>query len=101
MKQSIRPYDLVGRWGGEEFMMVLPETTLEQAADIAERVRNQVQATPIALPGGKSLAITASLGVSQSTPGMVEPLDRLLNKADEALYRAKHSGRNQVCLQGE
>lgn len=95
---TIRPYDRAGRWGGEEFMLVLPETTLEQAALVAERVRERVAASPVVLADGERLYLQVSLGVSETEAETLVPLNTLLDQADEALYRAKNAGRNQVRL---
>lgn len=93
---TIRPYDRAGRWGGEEFMLVLPETTLQQAALVAERVRERVAASPLTLADGEQLQLQVSLGVSETEAENLVPLTTLLDRADEALYRAKNAGRNQV-----
>ncbi|MFQ5342309.1 MAG: diguanylate cyclase [Anaerolineae bacterium] len=92
-----RPYDWAGRWGGEEFLLVLPGATLAEASDIAERVRAAVAAAALPLPDGRRLHVQVSLGVTSMAPTEPQPLDTLLQQADEALYRAKRQGRNQVC----
>ncbi len=94
MKATLRETDLVGRIGGEEFVAILPETTLEGATDTSERVRKAIEAQPIATDEGP-VAYTASIGVTEfreSDPSLEEALKR----ADEALYKAKSSGRNRV-----
>ncbi len=96
--RSKRSYDWVGRWGGEEFLLILPETTLSDAAVVAQRVLTSIAATPLHLPSGEMLDIRASLGVSSTVASMPSSVDALLQQADEALYRAKQAGRNQVCL---
>ena len=93
---TIRPYDKAGRWGGEEFMLVLPETNLDQAFSVAERVRERVASSPVILPSGEPLYLHVSLGVSETEAESLVPLDTLFNQADEALYVAKRGGRNQV-----
>jgi two-component system, cell cycle response regulator len=93
----VRPYDTVGRYGGEEFLIVAPETNAETALRIAERIRRAVESRVIV---GQECAIrvTASFGVAASTdPVPVRP-QTLLNLADEALYRAKSNGRNRCEL---
>ncbi|MFQ5595053.1 MAG: diguanylate cyclase [Anaerolineae bacterium] len=92
-----RPYDWAGRWGGEEFLLVLPGATLAEASDIAERVRAAVAAAALPLPDGRRLHVQVSLGVTSMAPTEPQPLDTLLQQADEALYCAKRQGRNQVC----
>jgi two-component system chemotaxis response regulator CheY len=97
---NIRGYDAVGRWGGEEFLVVLPGDSLIDAAIVAERIRVSVTEITLELAGGKRLPLTASLGIA-SWPGTASQpltLDQLIHQADEALYRAKSEGRNRVCL---
>ncbi len=96
--QKKRPYDWAGRWGGEEFLLVLPKANLEEAARVAERIRLSLENTPLVLADGREVSLRLSLGVS-STPGQPEggpTVNQLLQQADEALYAAKMSGRNQV-----
>jgi diguanylate cyclase (GGDEF)-like protein len=97
MMASARQYDEVGRYGGEEFALLLPGTTLESAALVAERIRAKIEATEVEVDG-KTIRMTASFGVAcYPAPGM-ETLNDLLKAADVALYQAKESGRNRVCL---
>ncbi len=91
-----RSYDQVGRWGGAEFLVLLPQTTLADGAGVAERLRASIAATPLKLPTGQVIRFGASFGVASAT-APVPPLDILLNQADQALYRAKALGRNLVC----
>ena len=96
--QTVRPYDWVGRWGGEEFLVVLSNTALEGAMSIAERLRTQFSAHALHLAEGKALPLTVSIGVACTDlypAGDVDPA-WLFQRADEALYAAKHAGRNQV-----
>ena len=91
----LRPYDTAVRFGGEEFMMVLPETDLAEGITIAERLR--AAAEKIRVPASQgNIAITVSLGVSHYPSSSVDSIDRLIEMADSALYRAKAEGRNQV-----
>jgi diguanylate cyclase (GGDEF)-like protein len=92
---AIREYDHVGRYGGEEFLVVLPNCTVEAALEVAERVR-QVCAEPIVI-ATTQLRITVSIGLSQWHS---EELLDLLRHADVALYRAKQNGRNRVEVEG-
>lgn len=98
---SKRPYDWAGRWGGEEFMIVLPQTAIGEARIVAERVREQMAAAEFRLPNNDLLPIRVSLGVTSTSinsPDLRPMLDFLLHQADEALYRAKRGGRNRVCV---
>ena len=93
-----RTYDLAGRWGGEEFLLLLPEADLESAGAVAERVRARMAATPLTLPDGSHLSLTVSAGVASTAPAVPATLTILLQQADEALYSAKRQGRNRVCV---
>lgn len=91
LQACCRPYDTPARWGGEEFIILLPDTDEEEAARFAERVRLTLReglAPIIAFP------VTISIGVAQYRPG--ESLETLIQRADRALYLAKQNGRNQV-----
>jgi diguanylate cyclase (GGDEF)-like protein len=90
---AIRPYDAVGRYGGEEFLVVLPACDRSAAFGVAERLRQAVAAAPIALPAARP-AVTSSFGVAVSAPGV--SMEALLQLADEALYAAKRGGRDRV-----
>jgi diguanylate cyclase (GGDEF)-like protein len=99
LQKSKRDYDYTGRWGGEEFLVVLPGTSLSQAAMVAERIRTSIQAVRLDLGVPGTVELRASLGVTCAPP--VSPpvgLDDLLRQADAALYRAKREGRNRVRL---
>lgn len=95
LQAQLRMEDLAVRTGGEEFLLVLPETDLEAAQHLAERLRLTVASTPLVV-SERALPLTISLGVAQARSG--ESLDALLERADAALYRAKHEGRNCVRL---
>ncbi len=93
---SIRGGDLAGRYGGEEFCLVLPDTNLDGAMIVAERIRVSVEQKPFQGPQG-SFHVTASFGVANITgPGCANSAEALIKKADEALYKAKADGRNRV-----
>lgn len=92
--EHVRETDILGRYGGEEFVIVLPETELERAVEIARRLRRQIERTPIGTKVG-ALNITVSLGVTEITPHITD-LAALIDRADTALYRAKRAGRNCV-----
>ncbi|HEX8675460.1 MAG TPA: sensor domain-containing diguanylate cyclase [Longimicrobium sp.] len=96
LRAGVRDVDLPARLGGEEFVVLMPETSLKQAGDAAERIRRSIEARPLIF-GGQPLRITASVGVAacpECTPAAAD----LLKLADEALYRAKAGGRNRVML---
>lgn len=97
LKSISRKVDLIARYGGEEFCVILPHTTQEGAVNYAEKVRKQIQDFnfPIA---GKSLKITVSLGVVTFPNLKVEKIEELIEAADRALYEAKNTGRNKVCV---
>lgn len=92
----LRNNDILGRLGGEEFAILLPETAMEQALETAERLRHAVADSGVQTRDGKGLHLTVSLGVAslESQDGNV---DAILKRADEALYAAKNAGRNRVC----
>jgi diguanylate cyclase (GGDEF)-like protein len=89
----LRTQDICSRWGGEEFLLLLPGTSLSDAAQVAERLRAAIAARNVNC-GGQELAVTASLGVSEYRED--ESLEGCLRRADENLYRAKKAGRNRV-----
>lgn len=93
MQQSSRSIDLPARYGGEEFCLLLPNTDLEMAEQIAERLRKLINEIKIEGPD----SISASIGVA-SFPVHATEADELFKQADEALYQAKQSGRNRVCI---
>ncbi|MFB2552284.1 PleD family two-component system response regulator [Ensifer soli] len=96
VRSAVRGADLACRFGGEEFVVVMPDTTAEVAAVVAERLRLSVETKPFALPGdAPSLSITASLGIASFNLAEDTP-EAVLKRADTALYQAKRNGRNQV-----
>jgi diguanylate cyclase (GGDEF)-like protein len=95
LTKNVRPTDLVARFGGEEFVIIFPETTLELARVAAERVREAIAAEQLTTKDGRELSsVTISMGVSKLEPDQDVP--GLLKVADLALYRAKRAGRNRV-----
>lgn len=99
MAGCVRPYDIVGRYGGEEFLVVLPACDSLCMKKLAERLRQAIGSQPIATPSG-DVTITASLGVAVSSPPNSIAPDALLHDADQALYRAKNLGRNRAEFAG-
>jgi diguanylate cyclase (GGDEF)-like protein len=97
IKSCIRPYDTLGRYGGEEFLIVLPAADALGAMCVAERIRDAVGAAPMATNAGE-ITITVSLGVAVSLGTNSFDAETLLQLADAALYRAKALGRNRVEL---
>ncbi|MBB4862395.1 diguanylate cyclase (GGDEF)-like protein [Pseudomonas nitritireducens] len=95
LSHSLREVDLLGRLGGEEFAAILPETDLQQARQVAERVRNSVQALSFTSEDGSRVRLTLSIGVAARRDGELR-LEDLLARADRALYRAKAGGRNRT-----
>ncbi|MEO6065707.1 MAG: GGDEF domain-containing protein [Lysobacterales bacterium] len=94
LKQSVRAVDFVARYGGEEFVVVLVETPLGEALEIAERIRAAVE-VPGFNVGSATISITVSLGLTHSRESDDDP-EKMLFRADDALYGAKRAGRNQV-----
>lgn len=94
LKSQLRRSDLLGRIGGEEFSVFLPDTDLDGARQVAENLRRAVQACQLEVDG-RQLSITASIGVAVRTSG-TQTLQALQQQADEAMYEAKKAGRNRV-----
>ncbi len=94
---NVRAIDMPCRLGGEEFVVLMPETEADDAAHIAERVRSQVAGSPFVLADGRKLDVTVSVGVATSR-GVGDSPEALLKRADEGVYEAKSSGRNRVVV---
>jgi diguanylate cyclase (GGDEF)-like protein len=92
IQQSLRNSDSLARWGGEEFVVLCPNTSLETVSLLAERLRERVSQTPMPHQG---ITLTASLGAAEAGP--TETWAQLFGRLDQALYRAKEEGRNRVC----
>lgn len=92
----LREYDILGRLGGEEFVVVLPGATADESRVVAERVRRHLARMPIEAPDG-TFRLTASIGIA-GLDGATDTLERAIHRADLALYRAKHMGRNRVAV---
>jgi diguanylate cyclase (GGDEF)-like protein len=97
VRMLLRPYDAIGRYGGEEFLMVLPGCTSSDAWRLAERLRIGISQEPVKIPEG-SIEVTSSLGVAASDTISSADATDLIRAADTALYRAKTTGRNRVEL---
>lgn len=95
-RQCLREVDVIGRLGGEEFGVLLPETEGLKAVEAAERLRESIANAPVALPEGGSVNYTVSIGVT-TLDGQKADLEALFGQADRALYAAKGAGRNRVC----
>jgi diguanylate cyclase (GGDEF)-like protein len=93
----IRASDWFARFGGEEFVIVLPETPLAVAEQVAEKVRRELESAPFLLASGEH-RVTASFGVAALTLGSDENSDVVLGRADKALYRSKQQGRNRITV---
>lgn len=92
----VRANDVVGRIGGEEFTIILPEIDLAGAIAVAERILDRCRELQVPLEDGRVIGCTISIGLAQYQPGDTD-FEQLLRRADEALYRAKHQGRDRLC----
>jgi diguanylate cyclase (GGDEF)-like protein len=99
VREIVRTPDLIGRFGGEEFLVLLPDSSAEQAVLVAERIRKAVRRTPIDIEGDESLAITVSIGAAEFGIDGAD-INAVLRMADQRLYRAKAQGRDQVVGRG-
>lgn len=93
---TLRASDIRSRWGGEEFLVVLPESTIERASSAAESLRQRIAARTVR-EGAHSVRVTTSIGITIARPGETD-IPRLLGRADTALYQAKSEGRNRVMI---
>ena len=93
IRKSLRSYDYVGRYGGEEFIVILPATARDQVEIVVERIRKNIEQHPIIF-NGHTIPLTASLGVATARDEF--DVEILIKRADEAMYRAKNTGRNRV-----
>ena len=96
-QQGLRDWDILGRLGGEEFSVLLPETQTDQALLVAERVRQAVASARVALSPGMSVGLTVSIGIATARQEDVD-IESLLSRADQALFEAKRTGRDKVCV---
>jgi len=95
--ENLRASDYVGRYGGEEFMLILTETTVEEAAGLSEKLRKLVEKTRYAVEGNAELSVTISIGIAGGTGKQVR-MEHLVRDADAAMYSAKSLGRNQTYI---
>ncbi|MDX1595234.1 MAG: GGDEF domain-containing protein, partial [Gammaproteobacteria bacterium] len=96
IEKALRRSDLVGRYGGEEFLAVLPETDAKRGSEVAERIRAACHEAPATAPDGSGVHYTTSIGVATLQPG--ESTEALLERVDNSLYAAKEAGRDRVVL---
>ena len=104
IESQVRASDVAARYGGEEFVVLLPGTDVGAASKLAERIRKEIAASPIGLPCGAEVTITASIGIAEISPGPEDKDlktlgDSLIARADVALYAAKSAGRDQVVVE--
>ena len=97
LEAAIRCYDGVGRFGGEEFLFVLPGCDEAAALGVAQRIREAVRCQPVTTPN-EIIPVTISLGVAVETSGRRDVVEALVRRADGALYRAKGEGRDRAVL---
>ncbi len=97
LTEDLRNYDRIGRWGGEEFILILPDTQLQDAVTVAERVRVRMAEMRMSLENGETFSVHISLGAACTT-SQFSSLTKLIDAADQALYQAKQTGRNRVCI---
>ena len=96
--KGCRETDAIGRWGGEEFLLLINETKRKNVLDITQRIRSTIESQQIKMPCGISRNITVTIGVTGIEPTTTPSLKELINKADQALYQGKGMGRNQVVM---
>ncbi len=97
LKEYQRKSDIVCRFGGEEFVILLPNTTIEHANIVAQKIRSKVEDSSINIENNKIVKFTVSIGISQVNIKTERNLEKVLKRSDLALYDAKESGRNKVC----
>jgi two-component system cell cycle response regulator len=98
LEDAMRKVDVVARYGGEEFVAILPETSAEGGIAFAERLRERIEAQEFDVGSSTPVHLTVSIGIATFPSARVDSTEDLFARADEALYRAKSAGRNQVCI---
>lgn len=98
IQNILHPHDLLGRFGGEEFAIFIPDTTKEAAFELAERIRIKISQQPIYVYGKLPIFVQVSIGISLYSPNYHRPIESLFKEADDALYQAKRQGRNRVFI---
>jgi diguanylate cyclase (GGDEF)-like protein/PAS domain S-box-containing protein len=93
-----RDSDMIGRYGGDEFMLILPDTGVEGAKDLARRITSQIKDTPVESPDAGAFSVTLSVGIAGFDQGLDDP-DALIRRADKGMYASKHAGRNQITVE--
>jgi diguanylate cyclase (GGDEF)-like protein len=96
--KSCRDSDAIGRWGGEEFLLLINETCKNHIYDVAERVRTTIESQKNSLPKDPNKIITVTIGLTAISPSTYPTLEELISKADQALYQGKRSGKNQTVM---
>ncbi len=99
LRERSREADWVARWGGEEFLLLMPDSELAQAVGFIERLRAQIEASDFRIEG-QQLCITTSAGIASCRLDQ-DSQDEVVNRADRALYAAKNAGRNRVCTEAD
>ena len=94
-KNGIRANDIFGRYGGEEFFIILPNIEIEDTVKLADRIRENIYIRPVSSHEGKEIYITISLGVATNNK-TINSVEQQLTEADKAMYKAKKNGKNRV-----
>jgi diguanylate cyclase (GGDEF)-like protein len=95
-----RETDVIGRYGGEEFIILLPDEKAEMTQGLAETFRKHIEASPL-IYGKENIRTTVSIGMTCCVPQSGTTIKSLINEADKALYSAKNTGRNRIAINGE
>ncbi|MDH4161208.1 MAG: diguanylate cyclase [Nitrospirota bacterium] len=97
LRNVLRSVDIAGRYGGDEFLLIVPETQIEGVRSLAEKIREAIQRTEIRVDKEKTLAMSLSMGIA-TLASLPEDVDGLISRVDTALYNSKHSGRNRISV---